>query len=298
MTDNFTPRRYEVRHSTVYTYEKPVTSSFGRGCLRPRATVTQTVAEHQLRIDPEPQVHDEHVDVLGNHSSYLEIHTDHTRLEVTKTSVIDVDWPRVDLDELDEWTVEGAADEVKERFDAVEVGLYTLPSELVELSGPVRDFARTLVWPERPLGQAIHAVFHEIYTGFRYAKGVTTTSTTLPELLAARAGVCQDFAHLAVACFRAAGLPARYVSGYIETAPPPGKQKLAGSDATHAWVSALTPIGWIDLDPTNDHLADSRYIVTAWGRDFRDVSPLKGVIFTDGGSSTLSVAVDVTRLDA
>jgi transglutaminase-like putative cysteine protease len=100
-----------------------------------------------------------------------------------------------------------------------------------------------------------------------------------------------------VACFRAAGLPARYVSGYIETTPPPGTPKLAGSDATHAWVSVFTPAGWVDVDPTNDHLADSRYIVTAWGRDFRDVSPLRGVIFTEATKSSLSVGVEVTRLD-
>ena len=121
--------------------------------------------------------------------------------------------------------------------------------------------------------------------------------TTLPELLALRQGVCQDFTHLALGCLRAVGLPARYVSGYLETAPPPGRPKLEGSDASHAWASVMVPGGgWVDLDPTNDHLADSRYVVTAWGRDFRDVSPLKGVIFTESSGSSLEVGVDVVRL--
>ena len=149
-----------------------------------------------------------------------------------------------------------------------------------------------------PVGEAIGTVYHAIYEGFSYTQGATTVATTLPEVINARAGVCQDFAHLAVASFRAVGLPARYVSGYIETYPPPGEEKLAGSDATHAWASVYIPErGWIDLDPTNDQLADSRYLVTAWGRDFRDVSPLKGVIFSESRDSVLDVAVDVTRLD-
>ena len=109
----------------------------------------------------------------------------------------------------------------------------------------------------------------------------------------------QDFAHLAVGCLRSVGLPARYVSGYVETSPPPGQPKLEGSDASHAWTSVLVPGGeWIDLDPTNDHFADSRYIVTAWGRDFRDVSPLKGVVFTEAKKSTLEVKVDVFRVNS
>ena len=133
---------------------------------------------------------------------------------------------------------------------------------------------------------------------FEYRPGVTTVETTIPELLADRRGVCQDFAHLAVACLRGAGLPARYVSGYLETMPPPGRPKLRGVDASHAWASVRLPeVGWVDLDPTNDRVIDSRYIVTAWGRDYADVPPLKGVIFSTSTSSRLSVAVDVLALD-
>lgn len=291
-------RRYRVLHRTAYTYDLPVTTSYGRGCLRPRPQHSQTLLEHTLTIDPVPQVTDETRDLFGNFTHYLEIHTAHERFEVVKESVLDVEWPEVDLEALDAHTVAGAAAALRQdtSLDPVEHALYTLPSAHVELSSEVRRFAETAIPAGRPLGEAIVSLYHQIYTDFTYTKGATTVSSTLPELLTTRTGVCQDFAHLAVACFRAAGLPARYVSGYIETTPPPGKPKLAGSDATHAWVSVFTPAGWVDVDPTNDHPADSRYIVTAWGRDFRDVSPLRGVIFTDASKSTLSVGVEVSRL--
>lgn len=298
--EHHTRRRYEVRHVTSYAYEKEVTASYGRACLRPRDTRQQDIASHTTRVSPQPQVLEESEDFFGNFSHYIEVTTPHTSLEVAKSSLIDVEWPAVDLAALNRWSVSEAAAALPAdpAVDASEWGRYLLPSPLVTLEPEVRDYALTLAWPDRPLGQAIAAVTHEIWRDFRYDKTATSTRTTLPEVLAKRAGVCQDFAHLACAVFRAAGLPARYVSGYIETTPPPGKVKLAGSDATHAWVSVMVPGGvWVDLDPTNNHLADSRYLVTAWGRDFRDVSPLKGVIFSEGGSSKLKVAVDVTRLD-
>jgi transglutaminase-like putative cysteine protease len=126
---------------------------------------------------------------------------------------------------------------------------------------------------------------------------VTTVSTPLTEVLERREGVCQDFAHLAVACLRGVGLPARYVSGYLETLPPPGRPRLQGADASHAWAAVLLPeLGWVDLDPTNDRVVDDDYVITAWGRDYSDVPPLKGVIFTESKESTLDVAVDVLRI--
>jgi transglutaminase-like putative cysteine protease len=300
MSDLHDHRQYRVVHRTAYTYDLPVTTSYGRGCLRPRPQHSQTLLEHTLTIDPVPQITDETRDLFGNYTYYLEIHTEHERFEVVKESVLDVEWPEVDLDMLDEYTVADAAAALRQdtSLDPVEHALYTLPSAHVQLSEEVRRFAELAIPAGRPLGEAIASLYHQIYSDFTYTKGATTVNSTLSELLTMKAGVCQDFAHLAVACFRAAGLPARYVSGYIETTPPPGKPKLAGSDATHAWVSVFTPrAGWVDVDPTNDHLADSRYIVTAWGRDFRDVSPLRGVIFTDATKSSLSVGVEVTRLD-
>lgn len=295
--DTHGTRAYSVLHRTTYVYEQEVSHSFTRATLRPRATETQRVLDHQIEISPQPEVLDEANDRFGNPSQYIEVHTPHTRFEVVKRSILEVTWPQVELAEFDRWTLASASQELGRRADPVTVGTYSLPSPMVELSAPIRSFAHDLLTAEQGLGTAIRSVYETIHRDFSYRPGATRIDTTLPELLDARRGVCQDFAHLGVACFRAMGLPARYVSGYLETIAPAGRPKLEGTDATHAWVSVMVPDGrWIDLDPTNGQLADSRYLVTAWGRDFSDVSPLKGVVFTEGGRSTLQVAVDVLPL--
>lgn len=294
--DVYAPRTYLVKHVTTYTYDEDVTACYERGCLEPRDSASQTVRSSEIEVSPEPDLVTGHRDFFGNHSYYVEVRTPHRELVVAKTSLVDVAWPRPDLDRLNETTVAQAREALAEHADPVERTVYLLPSALVELSESVREYALQYLPDEAPLGDALVALTRGIYADFTYAKGSTSTSTTLPELLAQREGVCQDFAHLAAGALRSVGLPGRYVSGYIETFPPPGKVKLQGSDATHAWASAMVPGGgWIDLDPTNDHLADSRYVLTAWGRDFRDVSPLKGVIHTEATSSELKVAVDVLR---
>ncbi len=298
--DLHSTRWYEVRHRTNYRYEDYVTASYGRACLRPRATPYQQVRSNLIEIHPAADVLSEHTDLFGNHSHYIEVRTRHTELRVGKTSVVSVTMPAPDREALDRWTVASAADELGTAATTPRAthAAYTLPSSLVELTPAVREYADGILPPDRPLGEALADLYHRIYTDFRYAKGATGVSTTLTEVLEQRSGVCQDFAHLAAGCLRAVGLPARYVSGYIETAPPPGKPKLEGSDATHAWVAAMVPgATWVDLDPTNNHFADSRYVTTAWGRDFRDVSPLRGVIFTESPTSTLEVLVDVIPLD-
>ncbi|AKU15195.1 transglutaminase family protein [Luteipulveratus mongoliensis] len=296
---DFEPRRYQVRHRTTYLYEEDVTGCYERGCLRPRDTPSQHVISNDIEVTPEPDLMADHVDHFGNHSHYVEVRTPHTELSVTKTSLVDVDWPRADLDQLNQHTVAQAVATLRDDADPVERTSYLLPSALVDLAPSVHAYAARILTADKPLGDALVDLTRTIFADFSYAKGATSVKTTLPELLDKKEGVCQDFAHLAVGCLRSIGLPGRYVSGYIETQPPPGKPKLAGSDASHAWAAAMVPGGgWIDMDPTNDHLADSRYIVTAWGRDFRDVSPLKGVIFTESPSSKLEVAVDVTRVDA
>ncbi|GAB3106989.1 hypothetical protein GCM10027055_01970 [Janibacter alkaliphilus] len=298
--EHHTRRRYEVRHRTTYTYEEYVTESFGRALLAPRETVHQQVLEHRVEITPEPHILSEHVDHFGNRSSFYQVRTPHTVLDVHKVSTLEIEWPAPDVAHLDGWTVEQAAAAIAagEGIDRAEAAQYLLPSQLVDIAPDVIAYANGILPPDRPLGQGLVALYADIFRDFTYAKGTTSVKTTLPELLAQREGVCQDFAHLAAGCLRAVGLPGRYVSGYIETQPPPGQVKLAGSDASHAWVSAMVPDGsWVDLDPTNNHFADSRYVVTGWGRDFRDVSPLKGVIFTEGKGSSLDVGVDVIRLD-
>lgn len=292
------PNRYEVRHRTTYTYEQVVEACYERGPLRPRDTPCQRVESHTVTVSPEPDLVTEHTDHFGNYSQYLEIRTPHTELVVDKRAVVSVDRPAPDHSMLDAHTVADVARHTAADPDAPPVyAAYRLPSRLVDIGPDVIGYAAPLLAPDRPFGEALAALYGAIHADFRYLKGATSVRTTLPELLSLRAGVCQDFAHLALGCLRWAGLTARYVSGYLETTPPPGRPRLAGSDATHAWVSVRTPAGsWVDLDPTNNHLADSRYVVSAWGRDFADVSPLKGVVFTESATSRLTVGVDVIRL--
>lgn len=296
---DFEPRRYHVRHQTRYRYTEPVVTCYERGFLSLRPTPTQQVVSTTLAIDPEPALVSESVDWHGNLAHYVEVRGEHTALTVTKQAVVDVAWPRVDLAALDAWTLASARDALA-AVDPWERATYTLPSPMVGAHPEVARYAAEHLHPTDGFGTALDRLLSGIHADFRFDSAATTVRTTLPELLELGRGVCQDFAHLALGCLRSAGLAARYVSGYIETTPPPGQTKLEGSDASHAWVSVLAPDGhWVDLDPTNDHLCDCRYVVTAWGRDYQDVSPLKGLIFTEDDvptSSTLSVGVDVRRV--
>lgn len=290
--------RYEVRHLTTYTYDQQVEACYERGPLRPRDTPCQQVESHEVTVSPEPHLVTEHTDHFGNHSHYLEIRTPHTKLVVDKRAVVSVDRPIPDQGALDAHTVSDVARHTAADPDAPPVhAAYRLPSRLVDIGPDVIAYAAPLLPPGPSVRRGADRPVRGHPQRLPILKGATSVRTTLPELLALRAGVCQDFAHLALGCLRWAGLTARYVSGYLETTPPPGRPRLAGSDATHAWVSVRTPAGtWVDLDPTNNHLADSRYVVSAWGRDFADVSPLKGVVFTESATSRLTVGVDVIRL--
>ena len=292
------PHRYLVEHLTRYRYDAPVEAVYNRGFVRPRDTESQRVLDSELVVSPQPDQVTEHLDYFGNHTTYLETRAPHTEFQVTCRSTVEVDWPVPDLNGFNRHTVAEAARELAADTDPLLLADFTMPSPLVAIGGAVRGYASEVLDAGRPLGDALVALYTRIHDDFEYRTGATSVKTTLDELLTLRSGVCQDFAHLAVGCLRAVGLPARYVSGYLETAPPPGAEKLQGADATHAWVSVLTPaLGWVDLDPTNAQFADSRYIVTAWGRDFTDVSPLRGVVFTEATGSDLTVEVDVTPLD-
>jgi transglutaminase-like putative cysteine protease len=172
-----------------------------------------------------------------------------------------------------------------------------LESEFIEFSDEVRNYTSTSFTPGRPILQAVDDLMHRIYKEFDYVPGFSTIATPLDDVLRHRKGVCQDFAHLAIACLRMQGLAARYVSGYLETIPPKGKERLVGADASHAWFSVYVPHqGWIDFDPTNAQIPAEQHITAAWGRDYADVAPLKGVIFGGGKKHQLDVAVDVERI--
>jgi transglutaminase-like putative cysteine protease len=175
---------------------------------------------------------------------------------------------------------------------------FTLDLRTPEITDGVREYAAPSFTPGRPLIDVLTDLNGRIFTDFTYRSGSTTVSTRVAEVLEAREGVCQDFARLAIACLRANGLAATYVSGYLATDPPPGKERMVGVDATHAWAAVWTPEGdWLGLDPTNDQMVDERYIIVGWGRDYADVPPLRGIIYTDSESSVIDVAVDVAPIE-
>ncbi len=292
-----TTRRYQVTHSTVYGYSDVVTSSYGRGFLTPRDTDLQRCLSHRLRIDPEPADSSTSKDAYGNLSSYFHVTERHRRLSVTSESIVEVDPPPAELfgagSALAPWEIARPVG-----LDGALATEFTLDLQPPEITDNIRDYAAPSFEPGRPLIEVLRDLASRIYRDFTYRSGSTTVSTQVDDVLAAGEGVCQDFARLAIACLRANGLAASYVSGYLATDPPPGKERLIGIDATHAWASVWTPQNqWLGLDPTNDQMADQRYIIVGWGRDYADVPPLRGIIYTDSESSVIDVAVDVAPFE-
>jgi transglutaminase-like putative cysteine protease len=181
-------------------------------------------------------------------------------------------------------------------LDILDARQYVIDSPMIKTSAELGSYAQPSFLPNRPLVEVVRDLMQRIYKDFIYDPSFTTIATPLSEVLKYRRGVCQDFAHLAIACLRAHGIAARYVSGYVETRPEPGKPRIVGADASHAWFSVYIPgIGWLDFDPTNNTVPLDQHITLAWGRDYADVTPLKGIAF-GGGQHTLSVSVDVLRL--
>lgn len=295
-TAGFGIRRYRITHRTEYRYGMAMTDGYTVAHLLPRPTVLQEVEHSELRIDPEPAEIDEYVDLFGNRFCQFGVHRPHDALMVESRSVVQVT-PHTGLGEGDPWE-EVAARIGAARGDAALtvtpfrarsqfVDLVTLGPQLTELVGSVMQPGMGVITLAREL-------CHRIYTEFAFDPTSTDLSTPLAEVLQSRRGVCQDFAHLAAGCLRSLGLAARYVSGYIETEPPPGQQRLVGADASHAWCSVWTPSdGWVDFDPTNDHLPVVRHVTIGWGRDYADISPVRGVVIGPSSGQSLDVSVDM-----
>jgi transglutaminase-like putative cysteine protease len=301
---------YRVVHRTEYRYESAVSSSFGELYLLPRDAPGQVCRSSRVHIDPGPHDYRERTDFYGNRVAAFAVLEPHTTLAVTAESVVDVSGRPGSSPP----PVEQPWEMVRDRLgtdpqdDTLEARDFLLESPKVTVSPSVAAYAAESFTAGRPLTEALTELVARIHDDFAYKPGATTVRTTLVELLERREGVCQDFAHLAVGCLRSVGLAARYVSGYLETAPPPGRPRLVGADVSHAWASVFVPgligdaaspgVGWIDLDPTNNRFVTDRYVTTAWGRDYGDVPPLKGVIYTESTEDELRVSVDVAPLDA
>ena len=290
--------RYRVRHETVYNYGGNVAHSHQLLHLTPRDGPRQTCLRRSITLVPLPSTLREDIDAFGNHVTRLEYDSPLDRLDVLADVCVDVrSAPAIAAAEAVPWEA------VRESLsfsgqpmsaELLDACRYRMESSYVRIKQTFGDYGADCFAPELPVLVAAEALMHKIHREFEYAPGSTTIRTSASEALEVRRGVCQDFAHIMIACLRARGLAARYVSGYLRTLPPPGADAAyVGADASHAWVSVFCPpFGWIDLDPTNDLRVDSGHIVIAWGRDCGDVSPLRGVI-VGGGRHRLSVRVSV-----
>ncbi|EGV31800.1 transglutaminase domain protein [Thiorhodococcus drewsii AZ1] len=290
--------KFRIQHVTRYEYAETVSLCHSIAHLKPIQSRRQQCLASTVRVSPWPAVAREHEDFFGNRVNYFSIQQAHDALEVTAQSEVEVTpFPLPEEDKTPDW--ERAVERLYDKGDGlmVEARIFTLPSPQIPLDPAARDYAALSFTPGRPILEATLDLMGRIYHEFEYDPASTTVTTPVAEVMANRRGVCQDFAHLAISGLRGLGVAARYVSGYLETLPPPGQVKLQGADASHAWFSVLIPdIGWVDFDPTNDQVPGEQHITTAIGRDFQDVTPLRG-IFYGGGTQDLMVAVDVDRIE-
>ncbi|HEY7771826.1 MAG TPA: transglutaminase family protein [Marinagarivorans sp.] len=290
---------YRICHITEYLYNAPVSHCYNLAHIIPRTSHRQKCISTDISINPTASFKSIRDDYFGNRAYHFEIQRSHKKLVLTATSKVETREQFFDA-KLDAGTTCADAWQLLNYAKEAEFLLareFLLDSSMVKALPALRAYAEPLFAPEKPLLQAVMDLTKLIYKEFKYSPESTTIATPLEEVLATKRGVCQDFAHLQIACLRAMGIPAKYVSGYIETLPAPGQVKLVGSDASHAWVSAFCPgQGWVEFDPTNNCIAAEQHILTAWGRDYFDVTPLKGVIFGGGDSPILNVSVDVARV--
>lgn len=290
---------YRIRHQTAYQYSEPTAVSYNEVRLCPRTINAQLLISKTITVDPMPTELRERVDYFGNPIWFFSISQPHKALTVTVESHVRIQnhSGTLDLSRSPAWEV--ARDQLQTTADAdtISASEFSMNSLLIKAAPELNAYAVASFTPGRPLMAAVYDLMQRIYHDFEFKPGFTDTSTPLAEVLEHRRGVCQDFAQLAIGCLRSMGFPARYVSGYIETLPPPGKEKLKGADASHAWFSAYIPgYGWLDFDPTNNQIPSNQHIIVAYGRDFSDVTPIKGVIFS-AGKHKLSVSVDVERME-
>lgn len=285
--------RYKLTHRTKYNYFGSVSTYHSLVCLQPRQLEAQICRHFELRISPAPAEIVTRTDYFGNTLHYFSIDVAHKELIVVAESDVE-SFAKEPVNEHISMTCQAAKEQIwGTRALKVDLLQYLLPSYFIAWDDEITAFAQRFFLPNKLLYTCVKDLCHAIFTEFKFDSNFTTVQTPLQTVLKEKRGVCQDFSHLAIASLRSMGFPARYVSGYLETLPPPGKKKLQGSDASHAWVSVyIPPFGWCEFDPTNDMIPQERHIVTAYGRDYSDIAPLKGIIFSSG-RHTLSVAVDV-----
>lgn len=288
---------YRILHVTTYKYKQAV--SFGNHAvhLAPRSEPHQRCVSREMRITPVPATQSERVDYFGNRIGFFTIEEPHEVLKIAARSVVELGeaaaWPERGMP----WEEVAASLRRDHNPEAIEAYQFVFESPRIRTNSEFAAYAAPSFPRGRPLTEALLDLTARIYREFRFDHKATNVRTPPEEVLRKRRGVCQDFAHLQIACLRSLQLPARYVSGYLRTYPPPGRPRLVGADASHAWVSVYCPgAGWLDVDPTNNLVPSQSHVTLAWGRDYGDVSPVRGVIL-GGRDHTVDVGVDLEPLD-
>jgi len=299
--------RYKITHKTEYDYSDTVALSYNETRLMPRSGPNQQVISSTLKIEPTVADYHTREDFFGNQVAYFSIQQPHQLFTVTAVSEVQLLKSVAQLSFYQGFSWEAVRQMLQQHFHSnlsdfnqadvlIEAKQYTLNSPLIETSPQLLGYAQPSFTPGRLINDSVNDLMQRIYNDFTFDPDFTTLATPLATVLEHRRGVCQDFAHLAIGCLRSQGLAARYVSGYIETLPPVGEAKLIGADASHAWFSVYVPEqGWIDFDPTNNQIPNTQHITLGWGRDYADITPLKGVIF-GGQQHKLDVSVHVECL--
>lgn len=291
--------KYRIRHTTRYEYSAAVSHCYNLAYVLPRSTERQKVENIDIKLSPTVSSQAQHQDYFGNSFLQFAIEKDHDKLDVTITSEIDIKdaGGNINLDFGTPCAYVKYLLQHNKDWETTCAREFMLDSPMVQQHPDLAEYAASSFSDDRPFLSAVMDLTQRIYNDFTYDPQFSDVATPLADVLKHKRGVCQDFAHLAIGCLRSLGYPARYVSGYLETLPPPGQEKLIGADATHAWFAVYSPgEGWYEFDPTNNTLTSVQHITTAWGRDYSDVTPLKGVIFGGGHSPKLLVSVDVQRV--
>ena len=290
---------YKIVHRTTYKYKYPVSVGNHVACLNPRTLLHHQLARSELRIQPFPATRTERVDYFGNLLCFFTVQEPHRELVVESRSEVIMEGNATPRPQQSLPWEEAAKllpdDHSPAGLEAYQFGF---ESPRIRIRPEFASYALQSFTPGRPMLDALLELTARIHKDFRFDSKVTNVRTPTEEVFRKRRGVCQDFAHLQIACLRSLNIAARYVSGYLRTYPPPGQPRLVGADASHAWVSAYCPgIGWLDMDPTNNVVPSNGHVTLAWGRDYGDVSPLRGLIL-GGGTHTLKVGVDMEPLDS
>ena len=289
---------YQIIHKTEYSYTHPVNLCYNEARLIPRNFAYQQCSNSQFVVEPAPKESRRRQDFFGNTVYYFTIQQPHNQLTVTVTSHVDVKGRERQRDFAERLAWEEVHRQLHTNLDPeiLEMRQYALNSPMIPTMPELYIYAEKSFTKGKPILEAVEDLTARLYTDFIYDPGFTTVATPLVDVLKHRRGVCQDFAHLGIGCLRALGLAARYVSGYIETYPSSEQRPLVGADASHAWFSVYLPqCGWVDFDPTNNQMPTDRHITVAWGRDYADVTPLKGVVY-GSGTHELTVSVDCQRV--